>query len=218
VTAADWGGRLASDRLLDVLSHYVSPIIARSLFQVGLRRSGIPESRASVALTPAFLKGVVSGLKLYVPDAAQRRACEREVEQLLGDPELEQHVIPLTIEGDIVQARARARLLAVELGFNHTDQVRIATAVSEIARNALSYAGGGEVQIEPLAEPKPGIRVSVRDSGPGIRELSVILSGGYSSKTGLGLGMRGCRELMDEFHVETALGAGTTITMTKYAP
>ena len=210
------GDRLASDRLLQVLSQYVSPIIARSLFQVGLRRSGIPESRANVALTPAFLKGVVSGLKLYVPDEKRRRACEQEVERLLGGRAVEGHVIALTVESDIVQARAKARLLAVDLGFNHTDQVRVATAVSEIARNALSYAGGGEVRLEPLTDPKPGIRVGVRDSGPGITELAVILSGGYASKTGLGLGIRGCRELMDEFQVETACGAGTTITMAKY--
>jgi hypothetical protein len=88
----DSGDRLASDRLLDVLSQYVSPIIARSLFQVGLRRSGIPESRADVALTSEFLSGVVSGLKLYVSDETQRRACEREVERLLGERELEPHI------------------------------------------------------------------------------------------------------------------------------
>src|SRR5260221_2903101 len=98
----DCDGRLASERLLDVLSQYVSPIIARSLFQVGLRRSGIPESRADVALTPAFLRGVLSGLKLYLPDEKQRLACEHEVEQLLGEREPEQHVIPLTIEDDIL--------------------------------------------------------------------------------------------------------------------
>jgi serine/threonine-protein kinase RsbT len=96
--------------------------------------------------------------------------------------------------------------------------VRVATAVSEIARNALSYAGGGEVHIEPLLDPRPGIRVCVRDSGPGITAVDTILSGDYSSKTGLGLGIRGSRHLMDEFHVETGQGRGTTITMAKYVP
>jgi len=208
-------GGAGADRLLTVLSGYVSPIIARSLLRVGLRRAGLPE-RGHVALTAALVAAVASGLKLYIADEGRRTECERKLVRALGVRGVESSVIALAAEGDVVDARSHARNLALDVGFCHTDQVRIATAVSEIARNALSYAGGGTVRMERVSTPRSGIRVAVEDRGPGIQDLDTILGGRYRSKTGLGLGLLGCRRLMDAFHVETGRGAGTTVTMEKY--
>ena len=122
------------------------------------------------------------------------------------------------VEGDpdVVLARKRARELAATLGFSRTDLTLIATAVSEIARNIVHFAGHGEVVIEQLKEPRVGVRVIARDQGPGIADVGRALSDGYSTNQGLGLGLPGARRLMDEFAVVSDLGEGTTVTMTKW--
>jgi RNA polymerase sigma factor (sigma-70 family) len=117
---------------------------------------------------------------------------------------------------DIVRARKSARELASRLGFSRTDLTLIATAVSEIARNIVRFAGDGEVTIELLESPRPGVRVVARDTGPGIADVERALTDGYSTYHGLGLGLPGARRLMDEFSVVSEMGRGTTVTMTKW--
>src|ERR1700676_1177543 len=121
-------------------------------------------------------------------------------------------------EHDTVAARQHARQIARLLGFDHQDQTRISTAVSEIARNAFSYAGGQiEYLIEGAVAPQLFL-VRVTDSGPGIQDLSSILEGTYQSQTGMGLGIIGARRLMDQFQVESVPGRGTTIWLKKLLP
>lgn len=124
----------------------------------------------------------------------------------------------IRIEGDpdIVRARKSARELASRLNFSRTDLTLIATAVSEIARNIVRFAGNGEVFIELLDVPQPGVRIVARDTGPGIKDVERALSDGYSTYHGLGLGLPGARRLMDEFSVMSELGRGTTVTMIKW--
>jgi serine/threonine-protein kinase RsbT len=117
---------------------------------------------------------------------------------------------------DIVLARKSARELASRLGFSRTDLTLISTAVSEIARNIVRFAGDGEICIELLDQPRPGVRVVARDTGPGIEDVERALADGYSTYHGLGLGLPGARRLMDEFSVLSELGKGTTVTMTKW--
>ena len=120
-------------------------------------------------------------------------------------------------EADMVPARAKAREVAVALGFSRTDGTLIATAISEVARNILVHAGTGEIVIEPVYEDhRRGIRVAARDSGPGIADVRAALQDGYASKGGLGLGLPGTRRLMDELDVVSEPGKGTTVTMTKW--
>jgi signal transduction histidine kinase len=127
--------------------------------------------------------------------------------------------IALRTEEDVVEARRQTRDIAARLGFDANDQTRIATAVSEIARNAFTYASGGEVEFFFAANGDGGaLEVRVSDSGPGIADLKKILGGTYRSKTGMGLGVIGARRLMDDFRIESAAGQGTTITLTKKAP
>jgi len=117
---------------------------------------------------------------------------------------------------DIVLARRSARELASRLSFSRTDLTLIATAVSEIARNIVRFAGNGEIHIELLDHPQPGVRVVARDTGPGIDDVERALTDGYSTYHGLGLGLPGARRLMDEFSVVSEKGRGTTVTMTKW--
>src|ERR1700733_14643788 len=107
-------------------------------------------------------------------------------------------------EQDTVAARQRARQIARLLGFDGQDQTRIATAVSEIARNAFNYARGGKVEyiVEGLTAPQLFI-IKITDSGPGIPDVKAILDGRYRSQTGMGLGIVGSRRLVDHFEIES---------------
>jgi serine/threonine-protein kinase RsbT len=128
--------------------------------------------------------------------------------------------VEVTGEEGIVAARQQAREAAKGLGFGLVDQSRIATAVSELARNVVRYATGsrGEVHIAELASPENGIglEVVVRDDGPGIANVAQALRDGFSSGQGLGMGLPGARRLMDELTIDSAPGQGTTVTIRKW--
>jgi len=126
--------------------------------------------------------------------------------------------VALKYEDDIVASRQRARQIAASLGFDPQDQTRIATAVSEIARNAFSYAGGGRVDFLVEGRTQPQLLVvRVADSGPGISNLREVLDGRYRSETGMGLGIVGARRLMDQFQIESS-ASGTTVLLKKLLP
>lgn len=120
-------------------------------------------------------------------------------------------------EHDVVLVRQRARQIAAALKFDSQDQTRIATALSEIARNAFQYAGGGTVEFQIQKNPDPAFRISVRDRGRGIAHLNQILDGKYVSSTGMGLGILGARRLMDIFNVDTS-PTGTTVEIGRKIP
>jgi signal transduction histidine kinase/CheY-like chemotaxis protein len=125
--------------------------------------------------------------------------------------------IALRNERDVVQARQRARELAALLGFDNQDQIRLATATSEIARNAFRYAHDGMVDFSLQLELPQQVEVSIRDSGPGITNLQEILAGRYRSSTGMGMGILGTKRLMDDFQLESA-PTGTIARLVKHLP
>src|SRR5579863_8075672 len=111
--------------------------------------------------------------------------------------------LSLQSERDVVQARQRAREVGAELGLDNQDQIRLATATSEMARNAFRYARNGKVSFALEVDSPQRLEVTVTDSGPGIPNLEEILAGLYRSGTGLGMGIIGTKRLMDEFAIET---------------
>jgi len=118
---------------------------------------------------------------------------------------------------DIVAARQAGRALADHAGFSATDATLIATAISEVARNMLTYARGGEVRITSLEGPgRRGIEVVAVDHGPGIPDVARAMEDGYSTGRGMGLGLPGARRLVDEFEIVAPVGVGTTVTMRKW--
>lgn len=130
----------------------------------------------------------------------------------------EEH-IPIEGENDIVLARQRAREAARRLGFGAVDQSRIATAVSELTRNVVRYAtdGRGDVQIRLIVlDGRTGLEILVRDEGPGIADLGLAMRVGFTSGTGLGMGLPGTRRLMDEMEIDTGAGRGTTVAIRKW--
>lgn len=120
-------------------------------------------------------------------------------------------------EADIVLARQAGRELAKLLGFTATEQTLIATAISEVARNIVVYAGEGEIVLNRTEDAgRIGIQVVAVDHGPGIENKELAMRDGYSTKNSLGLGLPGARRLMDELNLESEVGRGTTVTMKKW--
>jgi len=126
--------------------------------------------------------------------------------------------IEVRYEQDVVMTRQRARQIAELIGFDSQDQTRIATAVSEIARNAFQYAKGGRVEFRVEGESSQSLLICIRDKGSGITNLNSILEGRYTSETGMGLGIAGCKRLMEQFEIESSPSHGTTVRMGKPLP
>jgi serine/threonine-protein kinase RsbT len=118
---------------------------------------------------------------------------------------------------DVVRVRQLTRTGAIEAGLSLVDQTKIVTAASELARNTLDYGGGGEVRMEVLLDGgRRGLRLVFEDQGPGIPDIQVALTDGFTTGSGLGLGLGGARRLSNEFSIESQPGVGTKIAITRW--
>lgn len=125
--------------------------------------------------------------------------------------------VAVAAEPDIVVVRQFVRRLAVEIKLSLVDQTKIVTAASELARNLLVYGGGGEVILEVLSDGlRKGLRIHFIDQGPGIPDIDLALRDGYTSGGGLGLGLGGAKRLVNDFHIDSAPGKGTHITIARW--
>lgn len=125
--------------------------------------------------------------------------------------------LPLRNEHDIVLARQSVRRMSQELGFSLVDQTKMVTAASELARNTLIYGGGGTLEWEVLKDgTKRGLKLLFQDQGPGIPNIELAMTDGWTSGTGLGLGLTGARRLVNEFDIESTVGQGTRVTITRW--
>lgn len=122
--------------------------------------------------------------------------------------------LPIGSDADLAWVRRRVRQAAAELGFGLVQQTKLVTAASELARNTLVHGGGGRIEITALADgPRRGLRLAFIDAGPGIGDVDLAMTDGYSSACGLGLGLGGARRLVDEFALETRPGQGAVVTV-----
>ena len=120
-------------------------------------------------------------------------------------------------DADVVTARQEGRALAMLLGFSSGDATVVATAISELARNIVLYAQGGEIVITLVEQgSRRGLKITARDEGNGIRDVERVLRRGYSTSGGLGLGLPGVRRMMDEFELVSESGKGTVVTVKKW--
>jgi serine/threonine-protein kinase RsbT len=125
--------------------------------------------------------------------------------------------LPLNNEHDIVLGRQAVRRMAVQQGFSLVDQTKMVTAASELARNALIYGGGGTLKWALITEgPRRGLRLTFEDQGPGIANLDLAMTDGWTSGNGLGLGLTGTRRLVNEFEIESTVGVGTRVIITRW--
>ncbi len=208
--------------IMDIMSSHVSAIMARSILTLSIQWSGVDIHNLSPRDARYLTKELRKGLQLYLRDPEGRRACITRLTGYLEDNAHEgkkppkNTIVKIIEESDIVRARVTGRDLCAHMGFSQADQIKVATAVSELARNIVQYANEGEIALT-VVETKPvHIQIVARDVGPGIENLDIVLDGHYESKSGMGIGLRGTRNLMDEFDVQTKRGAGTLISVRKY--
>lgn len=132
---------------------------------------------------------------------------------------LKSDLLPVRLEEDVVKVRQATRSMAVNVGFSLVDQTKVITAASEIARNTIVYGGGGTATIEMVeADARKGIRLLFEDNGPGIENIELALTDGYTSGKGLGLGLSGAKRLCSEFNIQSRPGEGTKITLIRWKP
>lgn len=124
--------------------------------------------------------------------------------------------MPLVSEPDIVSARRRVREISAELGFSLVDQTKVVTAASELARNTLIHGHGGAMELAKLNGPRVGLRLTFQDQGPGIPDIPLALRDGFTTGSGLGLGLGGAKRLVNEFEVISKTGEGTKIIATRW--
>jgi len=125
--------------------------------------------------------------------------------------------MPVRNSGDILLVRQTVRARTVELGFSLVDQTKMVTAASELARNTVDYGGGGNVIFEMLNENgRRGLRLTFEDQGPGIPDIQLALKDGWTSGSGLGLGLSGAKRLVNDFRIDTQVGVGTKVTITRW--
>ena len=125
--------------------------------------------------------------------------------------------VPIQTEEDIVAVRRIVRQFTLDLKFSLIDQTKIVTAASELARNTLIHGGGGQLQIECLVNGvRNGIKLTFEDQGPGIANIEQAMVDGYTTKGGMGLGLSGSKRLMNEFEIESNVGKGTRVAVTKW--
>ncbi|HEX2736090.1 MAG TPA: anti-sigma regulatory factor [Polyangiaceae bacterium] len=125
--------------------------------------------------------------------------------------------IAVECEQDIVTARQKGRELAALVGFSHTDQTLLATAISEVARNIVNYAGIGTIVLSSVEDQgRSGIMIVAQDHGPGIADIELAMRDGFSTGNSLGVGLPGTKRLVDDFELTSTLGVGTTVTLKKW--
>lgn len=126
-------------------------------------------------------------------------------------------ILPVRSGDDVVRVRREVRAHAIGAGFSLVDQTKVVTAASEIARNTLDYGGGGEARLETVRlGVRRGVRLTFTDKGPGIADLKLALTDGYTSGSGLGLGLSGAKRLSSEFDIKSAPGEGTIVTILRW--
>jgi serine/threonine-protein kinase RsbT len=124
--------------------------------------------------------------------------------------------VPVKSEPDVVMVRRRVREVSGQLGLSLVDQTKIITAASELARNTIIYGGGGSMLIQTLNGPRVGLRLTFEDQGPGIPDIELALRDGFTTGSGLGLGLGGSKRLVNEFDIVSRPGEGTRITITRW--
>jgi serine/threonine-protein kinase RsbT len=127
--------------------------------------------------------------------------------------------LPIQSGDDVVRVRQQVRTAAAENGLSLVDQTKLVTAASELARNTLVHGGGGAARIEVVKSPsgRAGVKLYFTDEGPGIADIKLALTDGWTSGTGLGLGLSGARRLVDEFELNSKPGAGTSVVVVKWS-
>jgi len=194
---------VAYDRVLVVLEKYVTRVTARGVLDVSLQHNGLRREQLTDQQLGRVLPRVIGAILPFV-NAADHAALRRSLSALEPAPEyVPPDLVTIAQERDISTARTLARGMCERMGAPNLSVQKVATIVSELARNIVSYTTGGSLELIPSATPRPRIVIRAVDRGTGITRIDEILAGRYQSRTGLGKGIIGSKRLADRFDIQT---------------
>jgi serine/threonine-protein kinase RsbT len=154
---------------------------------------------------------------MYAGNAAASELIRTPLRERFRSVRKESTTVPLRTDEDVMHLRRQVRERALAIKLSLVDQTKLVTAASELARNTIKYGGGGEVLLERLDDGmREGVALLFIDGGPGIADLDLALTDGYTSGNGLGLGLSGSRRMVDEFEIETRVGEGVAVSVAKW--
>ena len=189
--------------MLAVLGKYVSPSRAQSILTRARREPAVAVGRGATDMA-ALIRRIAEGVRMFLSDT-DTRAVVAELTRHTSGRKAEPIELELRVESDIARARSAARSICESLGASPLFLQKLVTIVSELARNSVIYAGGGQLAIRPAATGRR-VHIEAHDKGPGIPNLADILAGRYKSRSGLGLGILGTKRLSDQFSIESSPG------------
>lgn len=222
----------ATEDVLEILRGYFSAPIAKAIVSTTLKKAAPGKALDSQSL-PLVCEALERVLPAYISDSAKRSACvsalrrmsgmkvESAAPEARGEPARAPDGMTTTrvhvrTEEDAANAADVGKDLCRTLGFSDLDQTKVATIVAELARNILHYAKSGEVSVSVLSTPRRGIEVIAKDKGPGIANIDLVMSTQFKSKTGMGMGLKGSKRIMDYFDLQSTVGEGTTVVVRKF--
>ena len=193
----------AQDRVLAVLGRHLSAINAQNVLARALRESRTATGALSVDDMPRLQPALERGLRLFLPLGTVANVLVELSRAFAPAEPPRPRTLPVVVEADVSEARLAARAMCEVLGARRIVVQKVATIVSELARNIYMYAGGGRIELAPGPGPTPRLIIRAVDDGPGISNLEEVLGGRYKSKTGLGAGLLGTKRLVDRFEIAT---------------
>ena len=211
-------------RLKAVLNQFLSPIVADTVYASRVSASGINLRNLRIGDRQRLLLSLQKGIGRYLREE-QAKQCLVQLEAAMHFssvsatpiPAYDEQAIPIRSEVDIVVARSAGRQMCQTLGFSSLLQIKMATAISELARNIVQYAGEGQISLTASEEDgRSYLEVVAVDKGPGIPNLDDVLSGTYQSRTGMGKGLTGTRNMVDTFDIQSGPGSGTRVVIRKW--
>lgn len=200
------------EKVTRILERHISPIHAKWLLRHALGERKLSPTQFTVSDVAKISKSLQRGLLLFTTESVAARAlAEVSASGRASAEDVEPCTVDVCVEADVSRARTAARQLCESLRVKSFTLQKVTTIVSELARNIASYTKGGKIELEWKESPNQRIVIRATDYGPGIGNLSHVLSGNYQSKTGLGRGIIGCKRLADDFDIWTGR-SGTQIT------
>jgi serine/threonine-protein kinase RsbT len=209
-------------KIFETLRPFLGDILSKSMIKLSVVKAHIDVEQYAPEDREPLLTSLKVGLETFIKSDSRREQCSRKLEKLLAAYEAPSTKTDDTIEmgvkeeSDIVRIRIAGRTLSADIGFSLTDQTKITTVISELARNIVLYAGTGTITISRLTGNPVGVEIIACDQGPGIAEVERIMNGKYKSRSGMGMGLIGSKNLMDDFDLESEVGKGTTVKVRKY--
>jgi serine/threonine-protein kinase RsbT len=211
-----------SAAILAVLEQTFSASDARTLLMVARQRADAVRCELAGSRLTTVLQMLESSLGAYLADSVRRRSCISALQRVGAEyggllaSESVPWIVPIKSDQDVGVVTDAARSCARYAAMTSVNQTKLMTATAEIARNIVQYARSGEIRFTVFERPRAGVLIVASDMGPGIADITKVMSPKYVSKTGMGIGLQGARRLVDEFAVESSPTSGTKITMRKY--